>query len=348
MMATVTRKMLAELVPGDAAALWKVQQDCGRPYDAGLFDEWLRAQTANADAWDRLNHGWSLFEEADAVEFAALRRDALSVSPEVHDRSKGRGWQLALAASLLIAVVGGGALLLVREGALPGQDEKLISAREQPSKGTRYAADEGGETFELADGSEMILERGSAARAVFDGNARSVYLDRGTARFSVRHDPAHVFQVHAGRWSVMDFGTRFEVSLQEAASGKIGMRVALFEGAVRVDGDGNPAVMLQPGKELVARPGLPHTIADTTLDSGAAGGDDLAEFGNVTLADAVERFNRVNSVQLVITDPQARGLRVSGQFRLSNPSRFSETIESILPVESTAVGADKIVIRSRR
>ncbi|QSR19814.1 FecR family protein [Novosphingobium sp. KA1] len=334
----ITRAELARLSPGEAAALWQVQRDTGSPVEAGLFDEWLAADAANAAAWERLGSAWSLFEDADDPLFAELRREALAAGPQDGVRSAGGLWKHALAACLVLGLVAGAVLFFGRSDWAPAGPDMLAGEE----SGQRYTAPEASRTFALADGTQMTLARGSAARVAFAGGERRVFLDRGQARFSVTHDARHRFKVMAGRWSVVDFGTRFEIGIAGDE-----LRVALFEGSVQVAGNGNPPTMLVPGKQLVARTGMLDTVSDIGTAGASAAHGGLAEFEDVALSEAVKRFNALNVVQLVIVDPRAGALRITGQFRLDDPLRFARTIAQFLPVRVSRVKADRIEIGYR-
>lgn len=329
----ITRAELARLSPGDAAALWQVQRDAGSPVEAGLFEEWLDADAANGAAWERLGSAWSLFDDADDPLFAEFRREALAAGAQGGEQGLRPLWKYALAACMVVGLIGGGLLFLGRSARM-AEEQGLMAGGDgvQP-----YSAADAGRTFALADGTQMTLTKGSEARVVFAEGERQVFLDRGQARFSVKHDAQHRFKVIAGRWSVVDFGTRFEVALADD-----GLRVALFEGSVQVAGNGNRPAMLVPGKQFVAKIGMPDRITD--IDSA----DNLAEFEDMPLSEAVKRFNATNAIQLVIVDPRAGALHITGQFRLDDPARFSRTIAQFLPVRVSRVNTSRIEIGYRR
>lgn len=324
----VTAAILRDLSPADAAALWMVQQDSGAPVEVGLFDIWLE-DPHNAAAWEQLEDAWSVFDAAGDSELDALRAAALSAGPEQRDP---RRWRTFAAAAAMVAVVGGGALLLPRAGQRPVG----------PSTGPVTVATAGTiKTITLADGSRMTLDVDSSARIPAGG--RRVRLERGRAVFAVRHDVARPFSVVAGDRTIVDLGTRFEVGV---AAG--GMRVAVFEGRVRVDGGVDHGTLLRPGQTLVASAGQVDTVSSSRAGSEALWQQGLAEFDNATLADAAEQISAGSQIKLVILDPRVAGLRVSGRFRLRDPLRFATTVAEILPVRVVKVGRGRIELRYRR
>lgn len=336
----VTRAALAELSPGDAAALWKIKRDSGAPYDLHLFERWRDESAANAAAWDSLNHAWSLFDDADDPVFAALRQDALAAGPARSTHR--RNGLLALAACLVLALAGTLAFVRADGDGRGGRSATLAHNDGGPAEQSYFARD-ASQRIELADGTEMVLAKGARARTAFADGTRRVLLDEGRARFSVRHDREHRFEVVVGAWSIVDYGTRFDVEVQ-----KDGLRVALFEGSVEVTGNGNPPTRLQPGKQLIAQAGASDRISDIGAADGSQDADGMAQFENATLGEAVQRFNAVNEVQLVIADRRATNLRITGLFRLRDPARFSALLSQLLPVRVSRVDAEKIEIRSLR
>ena len=324
----VTAAILRDLSPADAAALWMVQRDSGTPVEAGLFEAWLE-EPDNAGAWERLENAWSVFDAVEDAELDALRASALAAGP---DRRDHRHWRAFTAAAAMIAMVGGGALLLSRGGKPP------VGPNTGPMTVVTASMIK---TVTLAEGSRMTLDVDSSARIPAGG--RRVQLDRGRAVFAVRHDTARPFSVVAGARTIVDLGTRFEVEIAASA-----VRVAVFEGRVRVDGGADGGTQLRPGQTLVASDGQQDDVSTTRADSEALWQQGLAEFNNATLADAAEQISAGSEVKLVILDPRVAGLRVSGRFRLRDPLRFANTVAEILPVRVLKVDRARIELRYRR
>lgn len=332
----VTRAILRDLSPADAAALWMVQHDSGGPAEAGLFEEWLGASEANGTAWAALDHAWSAFDDADdpmfAPMFADLRREALSATAE-----QPRRWRsfaaVGAVAALLVAVVGG-VLWLPKGGSQPAE----LAVRD-----TLYKT--GGEerTVVLTDGSQITLSPHTQIRVAMAPDRRQAVLDQGRAMFTVRHDATHPFRVIAGVWSVTDVGTRFEVGLQMSD-----MRVALFEGGVRIEDGSHAAINLRPGQQFMASGAKPGEVSPVNPVAEVASSDGMAEFDAVTLAQAVQKFNDANATKLLIVDTKIARLHITGRFRLSDPARFASTIAQILPIKALQAAPDRIELRARR
>lgn len=336
MTVVVTRNILRNLSAPEAAALLKVHQDGGGPTEVGLLEEWLDASADNRAAWAALDASWRAFDGAEDSLLASLRADALSRI----ESGGGRSWRrLSVAASLLIAFLGGVVLLTTAWGT--GHRFGAQGGRLGPSEQT-YIAAENHLTIPLADGSQIKLAEHSQVRVAFERGERRIELVSGRALFTVRHDESRPFRVVAGQWSVTDFGTRFEVGLEPE-----GFQVALYQGSVRVDGDGFTGAVLLPGQRLMARAGRQPEVSSNGPNAEATWDDGMAEFDNVTLEDAVQQFNASNSTKLVIMDAKVARLRISGRFSLQDPSRFCAMISELLPVKVVHRGSQKIELRSR-
>jgi transmembrane sensor len=335
-MTAITRERLATLTPDEAAALWLVEQDKGTPVEAGLFEAWLAQSEAHRAAWHAVNTAWDLFDDTDDPSFAALRAAALAETGASATALK-RHWRpLAAAAALLVVV--GGSVEFVRNRS---HDESQIASAAGSER--TYTAPSGAvRAYVLADGTHMTLDRTAQARVVLLADRRQVMLDRGNALFSVRHDASRPFTVTARGRSVTDIGTRFAVALENGA-----MRVALYEGSVRVDG-GATGVTLRPGQQLLARAGKADLVLSIASGGEASWRDNLVQFDDVTLAAAADVINQGSVTQLVIADPAVAQLRVSGRFRVRDPARFARVVAELLSLRVVRVGHDRIELHRGR
>jgi transmembrane sensor len=326
MSAMVTRQRLAALSPEDAAALWLVQRDAGKPAEAGLFEEWLAASDRHRAAWDAAATSWSLFDDAEDPAFAELRADARARSVPIWRRA----WKPLAAAAGVAAVALSTTHWL---HTTPQPQPEVAAAVTAPNNAAR--------SVRLADGTRMTLDAGTQVRVAMAAAHRDVALDRGRVWLSVAHDPSRPFTVSARDRRVTAVGTRFEVALEGPRT-----RVALFEGKVRVDGGAQP-VLLRPGQQLVAQVGQPDRLSSKSGESEALWREGLVEFDDVTLSQAAAALNPGSGTLLAIPDPAVARLRVSGRFRLRDSERFARSVSELLPVRVVHVGRDQIELRPR-
>jgi transmembrane sensor len=149
--------------------------------------------------------------------------------------------------------VGGAALVLAAAIALSWLG--LRSFQTEPSAIATGVAEF--ERLALDDGSEVRFESGAELAVRERTETRVVVaLDKGAARFRIRHDPSRLFRVEARDVEVEDLGTTFDMALEGDS-----VRVVVTEGSVRVSfarGPGSPreSVTLNAGEHGVypARP----------------------------------------------------------------------------------------------
>jgi transmembrane sensor len=192
----------------------------------------------------------------------------------------------------------------------------------------------------LNDGSQVELNTATEIRAKFTERARTLTLVRGEALFFVKHDTKRPFEVHAGATSTRAVGTTFDVSyLRDRAN------VAVLEGHVRVEASRAtlPAQVLDlhagQATTYAARDGLsPAQSADLSRISSWQAR--RVEFRDITLADAVDEFNRYATTQIRISDPALNDLRVSGVFRFDDTTAFTKALHATFGIEAEAHGGD--------
>jgi transmembrane sensor len=318
----LTLEELERLGPSEAAALLLVRQDAGGDEpDEGVFDAWLSAHPAHAEAWARACAAWAKFDDPRELVGYNDIRDAAVIRPARRQRLG-----IALAASLALAVGTGGALLLNRSGdqgpAPPGGPIASI----EPVRTLATAKGER-KTFALADASTVTLNTDSAVAVAYRPvGERRLELIRGQAFFNVAHDKARPFVVAFRGRTVTALGTAFEVRGVGDA-----MRVILVEGRVSVRRAGGAPVVMHPGQQLLddARR---VTLSSIEIAEAAEWRRGLVTFRDTTLKEAVAEFNRYADRRLVITDPRVAQLTVSGVFRTDDSARFARTVAAVLPV----------------
>ena len=64
----------------------------------------------------------------------------------------------------------------------------------------------------------------------------------------------------------------------------------------------------------------------------------LVVFDKATLAEAAAEFNRYNRVQVIIDDPQAARIRISGRFETDNVDAFVRLISKGFALTATRQG----------
>lgn len=301
----------------EEAAEWllRLQAD---PSDAEVresFETWLNLGDGNRAAWEAANRVWKLS--------ALVGPAAESPSAEIHQfkqptRATGRrrsamlGWAsgMAVAASLFLGFV------------FYPEIETSLRADYASSIGETRSV-------ELADGTHVLLDSGSAIAVNYSTTDRQISLLSGRAFFDVTKDKARPFRVEADRVDVTVTGTEFDVRLsQEAVS------VAVAEGSVRLDREDESGRKSQIGKEDLT-PGQMVSIdrstgeaTETSLPVTAVAswrrGRLLIE--SATIGDLVDELRRYRQGIILVTDSRLASRRVTGVFDLKDPVRALETV----------------------
>jgi transmembrane sensor len=333
---------LAPETPAEAAARWfalrRRKSDC---VEEQQFADWLEADPANRCAYEDVTRSWEISAlAATDPTVVSMRTEALTARPP-RQRDYSRLWgALATAALVLFVFVG----FSVTNPGFIGSAGHSAANRDQIILRTGVGERA---TATLEDGSTVVLNTNSILQVNYSRLRRDVRLVAGQALFKVAHDTARPFIVAAANHEVVAVGTEFEVRLDGEK-----VRVALLQGRVRVepikargaDRDGNVA-FLAPGEQLVASSaGLELKPANVReLVSWQSG---RVRFDNMRLADAVAEMNRYSRTPIVLDDPAAGEIRITGAFRTGQSYSFAQTVSEAFPVEVEQHG-DLIRLHSR-
>jgi transmembrane sensor len=310
------------------AARWFARRRSGEMSEAEAreLQAWLDADAAHRVAYDAVSRAW-------------VRAGLMRTSPEVlhlrarHRRSFPRTRRLlasrALAASLMVAVLGAGGTFGVRAG--------LAELRKLPTATYRTALGEQ-RTITLADGSRVTLNTDSVLRTRRSGTQRLVYLDKGQAFFKVAHDASHPFVVTAAGRTVTALGTAFDVRIDRGA-----FQVVLVEGRVKVEapvaaaraeaGAAPEAAKVQAteliaGSQLVAVSERDWRVAKADIPEETAWVTGWLKFDGQPLGDVVAELGRYSNQRIVLLDPELAKAPVSGRFRPENMGAFVRALET--------------------
>ncbi|MBS0194178.1 MAG: FecR domain-containing protein [Proteobacteria bacterium] len=203
-------------------------------------------------------------------------------------------------------------------------------------------------TVALADGSQATLDSDSRIEVRLRAGERDITLSRGEAIFAVVKDHRRPFVVTVDGYRVVAVGTRFSVR-RDAAD----LQVAVTEGTVRLEspstrGDAQPSALLPAGSVAQVRAdgvlvrSLPLAQVEQMLDWR----EGMLAFHDIPLAQAVAAFNRYNARKLVLADPAAGELHVSGNFRWDNEDGFARLLQAGFPIR-VEYAPGRIVLHAR-
>jgi transmembrane sensor len=312
------------------AAYWVARLDAP-DCDAGersTFEDWLAQSPSHLQAWvqaDALHAAAAGLAGDDLVRAAArkARRDAKDVFAS---RSGLRAWGWAAAAGVAVAV-----------GALAWRMQPQVPPLEQ-----HYATAVGEQrTIELADGTALLLDTGTAVTVRLGERQREVDVGKGRVQLVVGDDP-RPFLVHAGTATIRDIGTTFQVQRDAGA-----VHVGLIEGAVVVSTPASPgkveSVQLAPGEQVSVQPSArfaPVQAFDIAVAEGWAQGELV--FKEHRLDTLLAEANRYSRTQLTLADPALAEITVSGVFRAGNQDALVSALERGWGLHGQRVGPNEI------
>ncbi|HEX8469898.1 MAG TPA: FecR domain-containing protein [Brevundimonas sp.] len=312
---------------------WLVRM--GRPQvstrDLTAFEAWLDGDNTRLDEYQAL--------KATQRQARTLKADLtaeLSQIPRQRRTSKSASRGLLIGGPVLAAL--SVAVLLV---AVWGDLPFLHPA--DPMAGAAIYSTTVGEIrqVQLADGSQVTLDTGSAIRVVLAEDARHVILDRGRAYFDVFHDAARPFDVALADRQVTVTGTRFTTALAGGAAS-----VALLEGSVSLSSKSGPVLHMRPGDEVSYHGGLmAQTVNHVDPAETAPWRNRQLVFRDEPLSEVLAELSRYTPVHLKMDDPALRRLRVTAVFPLDGDSSIIERIDQLLPVSTGSSEAGVVTVR---
>jgi len=222
--------------------------------------------------------------------------------------------------------------------------------------------------FQLADGSDVLLNTDSRLRIKMARGERRIFLDRGQAFFKVAKDKSRPFRVFVGHDEVRALGTAFEVR-------RLGddVQVTLEEGRVAIYRTGGappqtlsatpnsgavgphptsagatePVAVLAPGQQAVVAPAQIVAVREVDLRRTQAWRYGRMILDDSPIGDAVADLNRYGGVQIILSDPKLADIRVSGVFHTGKPDDFVRSITEAFPIEVARQDENTIVLKSR-
>ncbi|MHA6718867.1 FecR family protein [Sphingomonas sp. RS6] len=274
--------------------------------DEAAFRRWLTADPLHRDAFSRASTVW------DAV--GGLRDDTVSEAPVP---------ALATARMSRRMVLAGGAAAIVAGGTMLGWREANAGV---------YTTGIGEQRrLVLADGSRVMLDTNTQVRFRARADVRMLALRTGRIDVEIARDP---------RPFVVDMGDRRATT----RAGRLDLRrddrgaaVTAIQGSVRIDAPGAP-VSIPPGSRIAMQAGHADRLDRPDLDDLVAWQSGRLAFRDDTLADAAAEMNRYTPHTLIVADPRAAAMRLSGVYRVGDPEAFARSVAILLPVRVTSDG----------
>lgn len=310
------------------AADWLIQQrDCGvwDSEDEAAFESWLQASLSHRITYLRLKSAWENADRLSALGSAGPMR----VRPQAQQK---RFAPSRIVAAIGMAMLGGAAAFSLLAW---GPPDRVFST-----------AIGGHEIVTLPDKTQIELNTDTRIRTRVTAAERTVWLEKGEALFTVRHNATHPFVVIAGNRRITDLGTQFSVRRDNDR-----LKVALFSGRAYLDQANNPAsgssALLQPGDVAIATNRGLKVSKQARMDLAASLGwrSGTVVFDHTALADAIAEFNRYSDHKLAVGDPSVGRITIGGTFEVRNVSAFADIIKHAIGLRIEEHNGKTVIFR---
>jgi transmembrane sensor len=303
------------------------------PADEPPWLEWI-AEPGNQKAYEDCELAWALSAElcgSPALTVLLAGADALvsrqraARAPAARPKWRVPVWQVGLAASIL--AVGAFAWLFM---ARPTVAEYSTGVGEQ-------------HTVALADGSTVLLNTDSELRVVLSRQLRRIELSRGEALFSVSHDRARPFEVHALQGVTTAVGTQFDVELTRG-----GAAVSVLEGTVTVGASGSataaPPVAVSAGSGVgYTQEGAVSEIRAAEVGRIQGWRSQRIVFNDIALDTALAEYNRYTHTPIVLGNPELGSRHINGVFHIGDEAAFLSALDQGLHLKAIKGDAQTVL-----
>ena len=277
------------------------------------FQDWLEADAACREAYDRVERAWVDSDEPAAAPDVANDAPA-AIAPQSRRGDRTRAW--------LLPVMGMAAAAVLAFG---------LFGRATPSQ--TFHTDGEARTVVLADGSRVFLNRHTDLSVRLESDGRRVALTDGEAAFDVAHDSDRPFVITAGDHSVRVLGTAFNV-LSHGDRFAVGVE----RGVVTVTpARSRTPVRLVAGQQL-AQIGARSPILSRVDPQGTASWrNGVLVYRASSLADVAFDLSRYLDKRVTVS-PATSNLRFTGALKVSDEATMLRQLQDFAPVRVSRSG----------
>jgi transmembrane sensor len=335
-----------------------------QPESTALVAEWLswcKCDPRNRQSFEEARDTWLIMGLIPAKTGEGVREEVAHIMPEAPHPSRRRPVimlrtsLLATAAAAATAIAAGISWLLIAGPLSPAGSADASTFATAMSEHR---------SFILADGSRVEMAGDSRLRVSLREHSRDIELQQGEAYFSVAHDKARPFVVHAAALHVRAVGTRFDV--RTAVDRVV---VAVEEGVVVVEpppeptgpissmlttirsleGEARPASQLRPlhvrGGQEVAVGGPDHDLQLLPIEPTAVASwrEGRLRFAREPLQSVISSIHAVSGQDIELADPDLGELRFTGTVFSSGVEAWVHALPAIFPVTVHQDGARFII-----
>lgn len=341
----------------DQASLWIAKMSRGLNADeTQQLQVWLGEQRHRdvlfkmAAIWDKMDHLQSLagifqFPEPEPKAAAETPVPPSKSSQPLPQSKRARFSAVVLSASVAALLM----VALVFTGLTPTAPEEIY-------KKTLVTAAGDTASFDLQDGSHILLNTNSRLQVQFSNEERLLILEQGELSINVAHDFSRPLSVITGNRVVQAVGTIFNVHMRDdqvvdivVTEGKVRVKEVLIADRGLPVGRLPETAMTLVGGEKVSLGSANESVikvrqADIAVDLGWRQGNLI--FRGETLEQALAEVGRYTDVEFEIKDSDIRHKRIAGLFKIGDLDGLLLALDKNFQVSSERVNEKKIILKA--
>jgi transmembrane sensor len=290
----------------DQALDWIVRLHSGsaEPHDTQKWQTWRATSPAHEAAAQEAEHLWNGLGSAGASWGRKMRNRRMTRR----------------------AVLGGGAAMIVA-GGMHGLG----------ILGTHLFADYQTATaecqsFELEDGTDVLLNARTALSGAFENGKRGVSLMRGQAFFTITQNNTAPFHVSEGKTTITCAQGEIDVDL---CNGRVGLIV--HKGAADVTGQTGTRQVAAGQRIQITREGRFSDIETVDLTEASAWRRGKLIFNRRPLGDLAVELERYRGGRIVVLENELAAMEITGVFDLADPDAILDALEASLSVRISKI-----------
>lgn len=299
------------------------------------WSQWMADDVEHEKSYEKRELAWELAAELkDAASVQELLRtaDSLVASGRSPSRAAYRvllSWPVLATAAAMVLVGVLTPLWLARNAVTTSEYATAVGEQH---------------TVTLSDNSTVVLNTGTRLRVEYSRATREVLLLQGEALFMASADPARPFRVRAQEGVTTVLGTEFAVRVEGTA-----VSVAVLSGRVSVVSGVQPHSVTGPavtaGQRVSYSAGQPVS-PPVDADIGVIRGWQAHRivFSNVTLAVALQEYNRYVTIPIVLGDPELAQRHINGVFVIGDESAFLGALRQGLHLQAVRTPTETTLV----
>ncbi len=326
----------------EEASVWVMRFSDGGATDADReeFLNWVNQSSLHQSTYNKLTKFWG---GLDFVEELNDFAESDTARASLRQEKTANMFRMAKPV-VMTAMAASFAVLCVFASVQMGKASPSFYATYETSVGQQ-------ETIVLPDGSNIILNTGSALEVEFTATTRDISLTQGEAFFEVAHDKTRPFSVRTPKGVVTAVGTAFSVRMNAEKLNVIVTegRVALNPSALSESQDtvNSPQSMeITAGQSAIIDRGVENVslMKSANLQKTLDWHDGELSFKGETLEEVIADIERYTDVKIKFGDDELRQQKIVAYYKVGDIDRMFEALNVMAGIEVTYTSENQVTL----